>query len=40
MLIAYNPQAFEDFAAIETQQDVMAFNKKYQVELVIPAQEV
>ena len=40
MLIAYNPQAFEDFSAIETQQDVMSFNMKYGVELVIPAQEV
>jgi len=39
-LIAYNPQAFEDFAAIQTQSDVMAFNMKYGVELVIPAQEV
>ena len=40
MLIAYNPQAFEDFAALQTQSDVMAFNKKWGVELVIPAQEV
>ena len=40
MLIAYNPQAFEDFAAIQTQSDVMSFNMKYGVELVIPAQEV
>jgi len=39
-LIAYNPQAFEDFAAIQTQSDVMSFNMKYGVELVIPAQEV
>ena len=40
MLIAYNPQAFEDFAAIQTQSDVMSFNMKYGVDLVIPAQEV
>ena len=40
MLIAYNPVAFEDFAAIKTQADVMDFNMKYGVELVIPAQDV
>ena len=27
-LIAYNPDAFADFAAIESQEDVMAFNQK------------
>ena len=32
--------AFEGFAAIQTQSDVMSFNMKYGVELVIPAQEV
>jgi len=37
-LIAYNPEAFKDFAAIETQEDVINFNKMYQVELVIPAE--
>jgi len=35
-LIAYNPQAFEDFAAIESQEEVMQFNQKYGVELVLP----
>jgi len=35
-LIAYNPQAFEDFAAIESQEDVILFNQKYGVELVLP----
>jgi hypothetical protein len=35
-LIAYNPQAFEDFAAIESQEDVVLFNQKYGVELVLP----
>jgi len=34
-LIAYNPEAFADFAAIETQEDVMAFNQKYSVELFV-----
>jgi len=35
-LIAYNPEAFKDFAAIENQQDVINFNQTYGVELVIP----
>ena len=39
-LIAYNPSAFEDFAQIESQEDVIAFNSKYGVELVIDAQQV
>jgi len=39
-LIAYNPQAFEDFSQIESQEDVIAFNSKYGVELVIDAQQV
>ena len=34
-LIAYNPDAFADFASIESQEDVIAFNQKYGVELVI-----
>ena len=34
-LIAYNPDAFADFADIETQDDVIAFNKKWGVELVV-----
>jgi hypothetical protein len=39
-LIAYNPEAFKDFASIENQQDVINFNQTYGVELVIPtAQE-
>ena len=39
-LIAYNPSAFQDFANIETQEDVIAFNNKYGVELVIDAPQV
>jgi hypothetical protein len=39
-LIAYNPSAFEDFAQIESQEDVIAFNNTYGVELVIDAQQV
>ena len=39
-LIAYNPEAFKDFAAIETQEDVIDFNATYGVELVLPAQQV
>jgi len=38
-LIAYNPEAFADFAAIESQEDVIAFNQKYQVELVLPTEQ-
>jgi len=38
-LIAYNPEAFADFAAIETQEDVMAFNQKYSVELIVNTDE-
>ena len=38
-LIAYNPEAFADFAAIESQEDVMLFNQKYQVELVLPTEQ-
>ena len=34
-LIAYNPDAFADFASIESQEDVISFNQKYGVELVI-----
>ena len=37
-LIAVSPQALEDFATIQTQQDVNNFNKKYDVELVLPAE--
>lgn len=39
-LIAYNPEAFKDFAAIESQQDVINFNITYGVELVIPTSQV
>ena len=38
-LIAYNPEAFKDFASIESQEDVMLFNQKYGVELVLPTEQ-
>ena len=38
-LIAHSPEAFKDFANIETQQDVEEFNDKYDVNLVLPDQE-
>ena len=34
-LIAYNKEAFGDFASIKNQEDVNSFNEKYGVELVI-----
>ena len=34
-LIAYNKEAFADFASIENQEDVLSFNEKYGVQLVI-----
>ena len=37
-LIATSPEALEDFATIQTQQDVNNFNIKYDVELVLPAE--
>ncbi len=37
-LIAASPEALEDFATIATQQDVDQFNKKYSVNLVLPAE--
>ena len=37
-IIAASPEAFEDFAVIQTQQDVDLFNQKYNVELVLPAE--
>ena len=37
-LIANSPQALEDFATIQTQQDVNNFNIKYDVELILPAE--
>ena len=37
-LIASSPEALEDFATIQTQQDVVNFNTKYNVELKLPAE--
>jgi len=37
-LIASSPEALEDFATIQTQQDVVNFNTKYNVELILPAE--
>ena len=37
-LIASSPEALEDFATIQTQQDVVNFNNKYNVELILPAE--
>jgi len=37
-LIATSAEAMEDFATIQTQQDINNFNKKYGVELVLPAE--
>ena len=37
-LLSVSPEAFEDFATIQTQQDVDVFNKKYDVNLVLPAE--
>ena len=37
-LLSVSPEAFEDFATIQTQQDVDIFNKKYDVNLVLPAE--
>ena len=34
-LIAYNKEAFQDFANIQTQDDVDLFNQKYNVQLVV-----
>jgi len=34
-LIAYNKEAFGDFASIKNQEDVNSFNEKYGVQLVI-----
>jgi len=39
-LIAYNPEAFADFADISDQSDVDSFNKKYNVQLVLPVENV
>ena len=35
-LIAESPEALEDFAVIQTQQDVNNFNSKYGVQLTLP----
>ena len=37
-LLANSEQALIEFANIQTQQDVDAFNQKYDVELVLPAE--
>jgi hypothetical protein len=37
-LISTSPEALEDFATIQTQQDVNNFNMKYDVELILPAE--
>ena len=37
-LIASSEQALADFANIQTQQDVNAFNQKYEVNLQLPAE--
>ena len=37
-LIANSAEAMEDFATIQTQQDINNFNQKYGVELVLPAE--
>ena len=39
-LIAYNPQAFADFADIQDQSEVDSFNQKYNVQLVLPVENV
>ena len=39
-LIAYNPEAFADFADISDQSDVDSFNEKYNVQLVLPVENV
>ena len=39
-LIAYNPEAFADFADIQDQSDVDSFTQKYNVQLVLPVENV
>ena len=39
-LIAYNAEAFADFADISDQSDVDSFNEKYNVQLVLPVENV
>ena len=36
-LLANSSEALEDFATIQTEQDVSNFNRKYNVNLVLPA---
>ena len=38
ILLSQSGQALEDFATIQTQQDVDNFNTKYNVNLVLPAE--
>ena len=38
ILLSHSAQALEDFATIQTQQDVDNFNTKYNVNLVLPAE--
>ena len=37
-LLANSAEALEDFATIQTEQDIANFNKKYGVNLVLPAE--
>ena len=37
-LLASSAEALEDFATIQTEQDIANFNKKYGVNLVLPAE--
>jgi len=39
-LIAYNKEAFADFASIKNQEDVSSFNRKYNTQLVIDVSTV
>ena len=38
ILLSQSAQALEDFATIQTEQDIANFNKKYGVNLVLPAE--
>ena len=37
-LLANSPEALEDFATIQTEQDISNFNKKYGVNLILPTE--
>ena len=37
-LLANSAEALEDFAMIQTEQDINTFNKKYGVNLVLPSE--